>query len=128
MIELLLFALLFELSVSSNSIDTQSVYSITQSAMEKVLTSSDAKLFLNVEKINKHLREFGKVKFIVGSLVVFGERKKDGLNCFCYRYVGEPWLDDIQKNEGISFLTPIDEFVLTILIVKNGISFCSSKI
>lgn len=96
--------------------------------MEKVLTNSDAKLFLNIEKINKDLREFGKVKFIVGSLVVIGKRNDDGLNCFNYRYVGEPWLDDIEKNDGISFLTPIDEFVLSILIMKNDVSFCSTKI
>lgn len=95
--------------------------------MEKVLTQNDANLFLCVEKINQELRKCGKIKFIVGSLLVVGQRNDKGINTFEYRYVGEPWLDDIKKEEGFSFFTPIDEYVLSMLIMKYSINFSGTK-
>lgn len=96
--------------------------------MEKVVSQNDANLFLCVEKINQELRRCGNIKFIVGYLMIVGQRNEKGINSFEYRFVGEPWLDDIKRNECISFFTPIDEYMLSLLIMKYGISSFSNKI
>jgi hypothetical protein len=60
--------------------------------------------------------------------MILGKRNEKGINSFEYRFVGEPWLDDIKRNEGISFFTPIDEYMLSLLIMKYGISSCSTNV
>lgn len=94
--------------------------------MEIILSQNDANLFLCLDKINQELRGCGKIKFIVGHLLVIGQRNEKGINSFEYRFVGEPWLDDVKRDKGVSFFTPIDEYVLCLLIMKNGVNFCST--
>lgn len=90
--------------------------------MDDMLETKDAIMLLFVDDLNKRLLQCGQCKFQCGDFVLLGERK-DGLTKFSYRFQSEPWIDNIHTMDGVSFLIPIDEYLLITIISIHGIKF-----
>jgi hypothetical protein len=90
--------------------------------MNDVLETKDAIMLLFVDDLNNRLIKTGTCKFKCGDLMIHGTRK-DGISKFSYRFNNEPWIDNIQNMDNVSFLIPIDEYLLVTLISMYGIQF-----
>lgn len=91
---------------------------------KKRMDQNFAKTFLIVDQINEIVRQFGKVRFSVGSLIIDGQ-KSNGITSFCFRSKLEPWLDSL-IDDGLLPSTPIDEHIIIKLLTidSDSVEIC----